>query len=245
MKEFIEIDTGYSQLSTHRENGSPVIRLDFPDNSANNIFNRYKLIYLNAKTFLPYKVISELTVYGKKSATIYNAYDIEINKSKFSMVFDDINFLSLYKNKTGEGKERKQLVGKKAPEFTLNDFDGKTVHLSNYLSKVVVLDFWETWCSPCRESMPKLQAIYEQYNPKGLLVIGIHGDFKNIEVGKQILEKNNVTFMNLSADQKIIKDYDILAVPRYIVIDEQGKIIYSHEGYSDSLKDLIAKKFSN
>src|SRR5262245_59711224 len=67
-------------------------------------------------------------------------------------------------------------IGQKAPDFTLPDLDGKPVSLSHYQGKVVVLDFWATWCAPCREELPIFQDLHEQYGSKGFEIVGISMD---------------------------------------------------------------------
>lgn len=245
VKEFFGYNSEYANVSTFKENEVLIVQFEYPDLPDYNVSHRLQKIYLDGKTYLPFKVINSSISFGKKNVFTSIISEIEINKTNFSVEIDGLNFLNLYKNVSNEGKERKQLVGNIAPDFTLNSFDGSIVTLKEYSGKVIILDFWETWCTPCIGSMPKLQALYEHYGNKGLVVIGIKGNSKNIDVAKQIIEKNKVTYSNVIADQKILQDYDILGVPRYIVIDEQGKIIYSYEGYNDLMKDLIAKKFYN
>ena len=67
-------------------------------------------------------------------------------------------------------------AGAKAPEIGLKDLSGKTVDLASLAGKVVILDFWATWCAPCREEMPELQKFYKKYNAKGLEIVGISVD---------------------------------------------------------------------
>ncbi len=139
-------------------------------------------------------------------------------------------------------------VGDKAPDFEFALSKTKNAHLSDYKGKLILINFWATWCPPCREELPRVQKeIWEKYkdNPKFALFA-----FDREEGWDKTLpfkEKNNYTFLMLPDEgRNIYKLYATQFIPRNMVIDENGNIIYQSMGYStkdfQELLDLLAQK---
>ena len=82
------------------------------------------------------------------------------------------------------GIKKGTLVGQAAPDFTLKDLNGNRVGLSDFKGKVVVLNFWATWCGPCREEIPHMDALYQKYKDQGLAVIGINAERNHEKVAE-------------------------------------------------------------
>jgi thiol-disulfide isomerase/thioredoxin len=110
-----------------------------------------------------------------------------------------------------------------APDFALQSLDGKTAHLSDYRGKAVVLNFWATYCGPCKEEMPWLIEFQKQYGPKGLVVVGIAMDDPPSPVRK-FAQKIGVNYPILLGNQKLADQYWVKALPASIFIDRNGKI---------------------
>jgi peroxiredoxin len=120
--------------------------------------------------------------------------------------------------------DRQQEV-KPAPEFTLKDLTGNEVNLSDYRGKVVVLNFWATWCPPCRKEIPDFNELQKQYGDRGLQFIGIALDERGAEVVKKWVAQNPVDYPVLIGDQSVRKSYgDMAVIPVTILIDRQGNI---------------------
>lgn len=136
-----------------------------------------------------------------------------------------------------------------APDFTLEDLSGKNISLSRYKGSVVVLDFWATWCQPCRMSIPELVKLQENYRDKGFVVLGISMDSvdtKNSYIS-DFCEKFKVNYPILRVDEKTIRKYfgnGELSIPTMFIVDRQGIVVDMYSGYSPgalerSLKQIL------
>lgn len=110
-----------------------------------------------------------------------------------------------------------------APDFELKSLDGKTVHLSDYRGKAVLLNFWATWCVPCKQEMPWLVAFQKQYAPKGLVILGIAMD-QSIDPIRKFAEKMEVSYPVLIGNQRTADQYYVKGLPASIFIDRNGRI---------------------
>ncbi len=133
---------------------------------------------------------------------------------------------------SGLGKIKGQSSSSPAPDFALPDLDGKTVKLSDFKGKVIILDFWATWCSPCVYEIPHFIELYEQYKENGFQMIGIafqSGSASNI---RQFVEKHGINYPILMGNRVIAREYGgINAIPTTFVIDRQGRIVQKYIGY--------------
>jgi peroxiredoxin len=133
------------------------------------------------------------------------------------------------------GGEETNLSGQAAQDFMLTDLEGNSVSLSQFRGKVVVLDFWATWCPPCREEMPELESAYNKYREKGVEVVAVSTDDSKEPV-ESFVKQNNITFIVLHAPAEkmasIDQFYKITSIPRVLVIDREGTIRADITGYS-------------
>lgn len=122
-------------------------------------------------------------------------------------------------------------VGQVAPNFSLMNTDDKKVTLTDLKGKVVLMNFWGTWCDPCREEMPRIQQIYENYKDKGFVVVGVNiGESK--VTAKGFADRLGLTFpIVLDHDRSVTLDqYKIGPIPTSFFIDKQGVIRYVYTG---------------
>jgi peroxiredoxin len=140
-------------------------------------------------------------------------------------------------------KERKQ-----APDFTLKDANGHTVRLSDYRGKVVLLDFWATWCGPCKIEIPWFQEFERQYKDKGFAVIGVAMDEEGWNVVKPFAQHMSINYRVVVGDDSIGDLYangGIDALPTTFLIDRGGRIASVHVGLSsksdfeDDIQELL------
>jgi len=122
-------------------------------------------------------------------------------------------------------------TGQPAPDFTLRSSTGKNVKLSERRGEVVMVNFWATWCAPCRQEMPQLNQLYDRYRKNGFTLLAVSVDDnpdKALEMAKQL----GVRFPVLIDSRKqVSRLYDIDAMPSTLLIDRDGKVRYLHRGY--------------
>lgn len=130
--------------------------------------------------------------------------------------------------KDGRPASRRPVLGQvemlpDAPDFELKTLEGKVVHLRDYRGKAVLLNFWATYCVPCKEEMPWLVAFQKQYGPKGLVILGIAMD-PSIDPIRKFAQKMEVNYPVLVGNQRTADQYYVKGLPASIFIDRNGRI---------------------
>ena len=118
-----------------------------------------------------------------------------------------------------------------APAFTLQALDGRTVTLAQFKGDVVMINFWASWCGPCRQEMPLLDSIYKQYKDMGFTLIGVNvePDSHNADAW---LKKTPVSYPILSDPKSQVSQlYQVQAMPTTVIVDRQGVVRFVHNGY--------------
>ena len=120
------------------------------------------------------------------------------------------------------------MIGGKAPEFELSTAAGKVVKLSDFKGKVVLIDFWASWCGPCRQENPHVIALYEKYKGKGFDVFGVSLD-DDKEAWLTALKKDGIPYTQVSDlkgwESSIAALYQVEAIPATFLLDKEGKIV--------------------
>ena len=123
-----------------------------------------------------------------------------------------------------------------APQFSLANLDGKNVSLKDFADKVMVVDFWATWCGPCREEIPHLNKLYENYRGKGLVVVGISMDAEGPEVVKQFAKELRMEYPVVMGNENVQQDFGgIVGLPTTFIIDRKGNIVKKYTGYQPAI----------
>ena len=160
----------------------------------------------------------------KKLKTVYTAISIAL-VSLTTLVFNSSVLLA--------GETNQVESAKLAPVWELTDLAGKTVRWADFKDKVVVLDFWATWCPPCRAEIPDFIALQKKYSAQGLVVIGVSVDQASLKTVKLFAEKNGINYPVLLADNKIVDSFcGIVGLPTTFIIDRNGNIVKQHLGFT-------------
>jgi peroxiredoxin len=119
----------------------------------------------------------------------------------------------------------------KAPNFTLKSNTGKNIKLSELRGQVVLLNFWASWCGPCRQEMPLLEKLQQRYSSLGFTVLGVNVE-EDSSIAKTLLKDIPVSFPILFDTQNAVsKQYQVSAMPSTVMIDRNGNMRYLHKGY--------------
>ncbi len=137
-------------------------------------------------------------------------------------------------------------VGSQAPDWTLRDSSGEQVSLKSLRGQVVVLDFWATWCGPCKMAMPGLQKLHEQFKDKPVKVFGVNCLERNPNANPMAyIKQRGYTYGQLLEGTSVANAYGVRGIPAFFVIDREGKILYQGAGYDPSLEKKLAEIISS
>ncbi|MCG6553731.1 MAG: redoxin domain-containing protein [Candidatus Magnetominusculus sp. LBB02] len=168
--------------------------------------------------------------------------DVDVLRSKRVLLISAIVFTIIL---TAQPAGASDLVGQPAPDFTLQSTDGSDVALSSYKGKVILLNFWATWCTPCRDEMPSMNKLYMKYKDKGLVIIAVSTD-DSIKAVERFLSTCHVDFpVLIDHGMKVSKrQYRINAQPATFLIGKDGKVINRYFGGINWLDDTIQKEIA-
>ncbi len=134
------------------------------------------------------------------------------------------------------------LVGNIAPDFTLTNMQGEQVCLSQFRGKVVVLNFWATWCPPCREEMPSMEKLFRDFKDKGLVMLAVNVDENGKQAVNKFLQRTPYTFpIVLDKDSVAQNVYGVFRFPESFIIDRNGVVVEKIIGGRDWLSGQTFK----
>jgi len=161
-----------------------------------------------------------------------------------ALIIMSVCLVSCTKSDTGTEKLSPGQTSGMAPDFVLKDIEGKDIQLSSYKGKMVVLEFWATWCPPCKATIPELIALQNKYVGKGLVVLGV-----SIDEGGNLTPKlsafskeNKINYTILIGNEQVSKAYGVMSIPATFLIGKDNKIIAAYKGYVDNLEAIISQR---
>ncbi len=129
-----------------------------------------------------------------------------------------------------------------APDFTLRSLDGPNLRLQEQRGRVVLVNFWATWCGPCRQEMPHLNRLYEKYRAAGFTLLGVNID-DDARNAAGLSTKLGLKFpVLLDTDKKVSHLYDLATMPSTVLIDRDGRVRFIHLGYKDGYENTYEKQ---
>lgn len=132
--------------------------------------------------------------------------------------------------------------GKLAPNFEVSNFDGERVQLADFRGRPVFLNFWASWCGPCRAEMPAIQSVLDQYQDQGLVVLAVDNG-ERFEAAHGFIEELGLHFTEFGLDpgQDVIDRYRVVAMPTSVFIDAEGVITRVHAGQAteEQMRELV------
>ena len=134
------------------------------------------------------------------------------------------------------------IVNKPAPDFALRSLQGPSMRMSEHLGEVVIINFWATWCGPCRQEMPLLDALYGKYKQAGLVLLSVNIDEK-VEPAIEMAQTLKVSYPVLfDARKEVSRAYDVGAMPVTVLVDRAGVVRYVSEGYKPGYEKRYTEK---
>lgn len=129
------------------------------------------------------------------------------------------------------------LAGKQAPDFALKSSTGENLRLSEYRGEVVMINFWATWCGPCRQEMPLLDDLYSRYERVGFVLLGVNIDDEPRRA-MQMIDELGVEFPVVFDSTKEVSElYDVSAMPVTVIVDREGNVRHVHHGYKPGYEE--------
>lgn len=216
-----------------------VVYLEYPD-AKRTTRERW---FFGMKDYLPRK-LEQIAIdnNGRYGANMLTLSNLKVNTRLGNWAFQ-IRVPKGYAIKPYQAPERLTLLalGELAPDWTLYDATGRTHSLSEYRGKVIVLDFWATWCGPCIRTMPEIQRLHEKYSSNDLIVFGVNCWEESNST--TYMKAQGFTYGLLLKGEDIAKAYHVDTLPTVYVIGGDGKILYRSIGVGDDLSSFLAKHF--
>lgn len=135
-----------------------------------------------------------------------------------------------------------KVINGKAPVFTLKSRGGHNLRLSDYRGQVVLINFWASWCGPCRQEMPLLENLYKRYKKLGFTIMGVNVDSDSTKANNY-LKDMTVTFpIVYDTTNAVSKSFNVNAMPTTVIVDRNGKMRFLHQGYKPGYENNYKKE---
>jgi peroxiredoxin len=129
-----------------------------------------------------------------------------------------------------------------APDFTLRQIDGPNLRLGEQRGRVVMVNFWATWCGPCRVELPQLAKLHDRYRGSGFLLLAVNID-EDPNAARALAGKLGLKFpVLLDTDKKVVGTYDLNAMPATVLIDKDGRVRHLHRGYREGVEQTYEQQ---
>ncbi len=158
------------------------------------------------------------------------------------MLLDRRAWIALAALAAAAGTNAKAALNGQAPDFTLRQMEGPNLRLGEQRGRVVMVNFWATWCGPCRVELPHLARLHDKYRASGFVLLGVNID-DDPTVAKALAGKLALKFPVLfDSQKKVVAAYDLNAMPATVLIDRDGRVRHLHRGYKDGVEQVYEQQ---
>lgn len=141
-----------------------------------------------------------------------------------------VTMIVVFAVQLGRQNQTRPIPGQTAPNFEMVDFDGNSISLESWRGQIVVVNFWGSWCAPCRDEAPDLQAIHEDFEDEGVVMFGVNW----LDVERRALDfidEFSITFRNAPDVEEIVSEtYNIQGAPETFIVDRDGVVVFVYPG---------------
>jgi len=191
-----------------------------------------------------------LLLSDRYSQPFFTARDIFMLRSRFIMLVVSVCLLGFAVSackddsvKDPQAAVTRELTGQAAPDFTAMNMAGEQIQLSQLRGQVVVLNFWASWCPPCREEMPSMERLYQAFRDKGMVLLAVNVEENGRDAVKEFISKRNYSFpLLLDEDAAIQNSYGVFRFPETFIIDQNGTVVEKIIGGRDWMHESLYKK---
>jgi thiol-disulfide isomerase/thioredoxin len=243
-KELVKLDTaGAAGFDVARDKDYYYLTVHLPDITKYDVTNRYRRYTIDKHLMLPVRMRNYQETLGKVQSLNYEVKDIRVNNNEHAYDFAGQRYPASYQQEIHRPAKPKTsaLLHQPAPPFDLVSYNGEKRTLEQISGKPLLLDFGELWCGPCLASMEKVQALYDKYKSKGLLVYTVSFDKSQLDNFKKMLDKLNVNVPLYLGNIDMRKTYEADGIPKYVLIDKNGQVSFTTTGFSDVLEKEVIK----
>jgi thiol-disulfide isomerase/thioredoxin len=241
--ELLRIDTSnVKSYDLKTESDHYVLTMHINDLPQYNIEKRFRRYKIDRATYLPVEWRSRQETLGAVQSLHSLVSSLVFNRPDAAYDFSSQRYPPGYlPEKSTPNTKLHALKNEMVFPFELRSFNDKLVSSASFAGKVVLLDFWEVWCGPCIASMPKVNDLFKKYNHQGFEVFGMMSEEEQLPAAMKLVEKNGLLFTNLISQKAIKKQFNIIAVPTYILLDRSGKVNFITEGFTVNLETEIQR----
>ncbi len=129
-----------------------------------------------------------------------------------------------------------------APDFALKSASGENIRLSELRGQVVMINFWASWCGPCRQEMPHLEALYQRYEPLGFALLGVNVEKDRRKADKMLADLSLSFPVLFDSRNEVSELYEVIAMPSTVIIDRSGKVRHVHHGYKPGYEETYQEQ---
>jgi thiol-disulfide isomerase/thioredoxin len=207
-----------------------VLRKPAPIPSRHTVLPTVQTLWIDKSTFLVLRQTFQTTMQAHDTTPAF-AIDWDIRFTSYVLNGPVPEWLAGLKRAADEqnAKLRARMVGTEAPEFELKDLNDQSISLGDTRGKVVLIDFWATWCGPCREELPIVASVEKSWSRKGLVVLRITTE--SSDDVHFFIQKTGESVSTLVNGQAAWRQYNVTGIPTIAVVDKSGKIIEYHVGF--------------